>query len=805
MPLAQYNKMRRFGETPEPEGKLKSSKAKPLEFVIQKHHASRLHYDFRLELDGVLKSWAVPKGPSMNPKDRRLAMMVEDHPYEYRKFEGQIPEGNYGAGSVIIWDRGWYELHRETPSWPATLQEGLKKGDLKLTLHGQKLKGSFALIKTPQMGENAWLLIKHNDEYATKEDVTKLDKSVVSGRPVDAGELKLPDERSELPDAVKPMLATLAAEPFDNPDWLYEIKWDGYRAIGAWDGRKTQLYSRSGQDFSEKYAPINESLRDLKRPAVVDGEVVVVGGQGNSSFNLLQRYQKNGGQLLYYVFDILWCDGRDLTGLPLEDRKAVLEQILPADSIIRFSSHIKGRGQDFFKVAAKNKLEGIMAKNSRSKYRPGARTDDWLKIKTHLRQEAVICGFTEPRGSRKYLGALILGIYKGSRLKYVGHTNAGGQTENLKELRQNLEKLEIKESPFQEKFRPNAPVHWVRPKLLAEVSFAEWTPDGLMRQPIFKGIRADKDPKEVIVEKPKKIQPSKSKSVTSGRLELSHLNKVFWPEKGYTKGDLVDYYREVSKIMLPYIKNRPHNLLRQPNGYAGKSFFQKDVGDLPPEWVKTAKIYSESNQKEIDYLVCDSLDSLLYMVQLGCIEINPWNSRLSSLDKPDWAVLDLDPEDVPFHQVVEVANVVRRVTEELGIPTYPKTSGKTGIHVFIPLAAKYDYDQAKRFAEILAHLVHRRTDNITSLERSPSKRQRKIYIDFLQNRESQTLAAPYSVRPTPEATVSTPLEWAEITSKLKPTAFTIKTMPRRLEKTGDIWQPVLGKPVDITKVLRKLG
>jgi bifunctional non-homologous end joining protein LigD len=307
------------------------------------------------------------------------------------------------------------------------------------------------------------------------------------------------------------------------------------------------------------------------------------------------------------------------------------------------------------------------------------------------------------------------------------------------------------------------------------------------------------------VEKPKKIQPSKSKSVTSGRLELSHLDKVFWPEKGYTKGDLVDYYREVSKIMLPYIKNRPHNLLRQPNGYAGKSFFQKDVGDLPPEWVKTAKIYSESNQKEIDYLVCDSLDSLLYMVQLGCIEINPWNSRLSSLDKPDWAVLDLDPEDVPFHQVVEVANVVRRVTEELGIPTYPKTSGKTGIHVFIPLASKYDYDQAKRFAEILAHLVHRRTDNITSLERSPSKRQRKIYIDFLQNRESQTLAAPYSVRPTPEATVSTPLEWAEITSKLKPTAFTIKTMPRRLEKTGDIWQPVLGKPVDITKVLRKLG
>jgi bifunctional non-homologous end joining protein LigD len=289
------------------------------------------------------------------------------------------------------------------------------------------------------------------------------------------------------------------------------------------------------------------------------------------------------------------------------------------------------------------------------------------------------------------------------------------------------------------------------------------------------------------------------------RLIFSHLDKVFWPEKGYTKGDLVDYYRSVSEVMLPYILSRPHNLLRQPNGYKGKSFFQKDMGDLPPDWIKTVSIFSESNEKNIDYLVCDSLDSLLYMVQLGCIEINPWNSRVKTLDKPDWVVIDLDPEGVPFNQVVEVANVVRLVTEELGIPTYPKTSGKTGIHIFMPLNAKYDYEQAKKFGEILAHLVHRRTDNITSLERSPQKRQKKIYLDFLQNHQGQTLAAPYSVRPTADATVSTPLKWEELNSRLKPTAFTIKNILKRLDKVGDLWRPVLDRGIDIEKILEKIS
>jgi bifunctional non-homologous end joining protein LigD len=731
MALAEYNQKRRFNETPEPKGSLRKAAPKKLEFVIQKHHASRLHYDFRLELNGVLKSWAVPKGPSLNPKDRRLAMMVEDHPYEYRKFEGTIPQGNYGAGNVIIWDRGWYELDRQEESWPATLEEGLAKGELKFILHGEKLNGSFALIKTPRMGSNAWLLIKHRDKYSSEEDITQRDKSVISGRPVDPEEDNdadlLDSPKTKVPPSIKPMLATLTDQPFDDLEWIFEIKWDGYRAIGAWDGRQTQLYSRNGLDFSEKYPPVYEALRKLKKPAVIDGEVVVLDQDGRSRFELLQNYGKSGGRLAYLVFDILWLDGHDVTKLPLAERKTLLKSLIPSSNIIRYSDHIQKQGLAFYKSAQTENLEGIMAKQIRSTYKPGIRTDQWLKIKTHLRQEAIICGFTEPRGSRKYLGALILGLNIDNELRYVGHTSGGGSSAQLKQLRQNLDKVEVKEPPFKEKVRPNAPVHWVKPRLICEVSFSEWTRDGRMRQPIFKGLRTDKSAREVTMEKPKSNHRTAAKNE---KLLFSHLDKVFWPEKGYTKGDLIEYYRRIGPMMLPYLKDRPHSLLRQPNGYKGKSFFQKDVGDLPPDWIKTKRIFSESTEEYVNYLVCDSLDSLLYMAQLGCIEINPWNSRLKTLDKPDWAVIDLDPEDVPFYKVVEVANIVRLVTEELNIPTYPKTSGKTGIHIFMPLKAKYSYDQTKKFSELIARLVHQRTEDITSLERSPSKRQKKIYIDF---------------------------------------------------------------------------
>lgn len=826
MSLTKYKQKRRFADTPEPEGSVAPAHRK-LEFVVQKHHASRLHYDFRLELDGVLKSWAVPKGPPMNPADKRLAMMVEDHPYEYRKFEGIIPDGNYGAGKVIIWDNGSYELDRQQPDWPASLKEGLEKGELKFIMHGKKLKGSFALIKTPHMGENAWLLIKHKDKFATTKDITQQSKSVISGKEVDEigsdsakwsskqkSKLKIEDLVSDLPKSpmpryVKPMLATLTDRSFDDEEWLFEIKWDGYRAISSWDGKKAQLYSRNGNNFVQKYPAVAEALRKLRNKVVLDGEIVALDEQGRSNFGWLQNYGRgSNGQLAYYVFDILWCDGHDLTDSPLLQRKQILQKVIIDNSIIFFSDHIKARGVDFYKTAEKQKLEGIMAKNCVSKYRQDFRSKQWLKIKTHMRQEAVIGGFTEPKGSRQYIGALILGVYEADKLRYIGHTGGGIPPKLLPELRKQLQSLEQANSPFSDKFKPNAPVHWVKPKLLAEVSFSEWTEDGHMRQPIFAGLRSDIDPKQVVQEIPKEGEQvkkdSKKSAPSSAKLEFSHLDKVFFDKAGYTKGDLVDYYSQISQYILPYIKDRPHSLLRQPNGIDGESFFQKDMDHMPPKWIKTKPIYSESNQKNINYLVADTKDSLLYMVQLGCIEINPWNSKITHLDKPDWCVIDLDPEDISFEEVVKVANTVHQLCEELKIPSYPKTSGKTGVHIYIPLGAKYTYEQCKQFAQILANIIHERASKTTSIERSPKKRQQKIYVDFLQNRAGQTLAAPYSVRPTPAASVSTPLHWDEVHPKLSPDQFTIKNMSKRLDDVGDIWKPVLGKGINLTSVLKQL-
>jgi bifunctional non-homologous end joining protein LigD len=813
MSLTKYKQKRHFHETPEPSGRVKKAKAKQLEFVVQKHHASRLHYDLRLEMGGVLKSWAVPKGPSINPQDKRLAMMVEDHPYEYRKFEGVIPKGNYGAGNVIIWDRGTYEPREKTNDPEKTLLEQLEKGHLTFILHGQKLKGEFALIKSPHMGENAWLLVKKGDEFAADKDITEEEESVISGRKVDdlpADKIDLSGApKAPMPKNVKPMLATLTREAFDDPDWLFEIKWDGYRAIGAWDDKETELYSRNGKDFS-KYGEITEALRNLSHRAVLDGEIVVLDERGRAHFEWLQNYGRRAeGQLMYYVFDILWCDDHDLTGLDLKDRKTILKKIIPGVSPIRYSDHVEGKGVEFYQSAEHEHLEGIMAKKADSKYRQGYRSRQWLKIKTHLRQEAVIGGFTEPRGSRKHIGALILGVYEGDRLKYIGHTGGGIPTEQMPELRARLEKLERKTSPFAAKFKPNAPVHWVDPKLVAEVSFSEWTKEGHMRQPIFVGLRPDKDPKEVALEKPVPLKQAKENtedkpSGNRSRVEFTHLDKVFFPKYGYTKGDLVEYYTSVADYILPYIKDRPHSLLRQPNGINGQSFFQKDVDNMPPDWVKTVPIYSESNQKEINYLVADSLDSLLYMVQLGCIEINPWNSRVSRLDKPDWCVIDLDPEDIGFQEVIKVAKVVHGLCDELKVPHFPKTSGKTGIHIYIPLGAGYSYEQCKQFAQLLATLTHQRIPETTSLERSPKKRQHKIYIDYLQNRQGQTLAAPYSVRPTEEASVSTPLHWDEVSARLDPKKFTIKNTLARINKIGDIWQPVIGPGIDIKRILDSL-
>jgi len=503
--LGKYFRKRRFKETPEPKGSIKKGQSKQLAFVIQEHDATRLHYDFRLELDGVLKSWAIPKGPSLDPHERHLAVQTEDHPYDYRKFEGVIPEGNYGAGNVIIWDEGWYEPRTETDDPEKLLRKELKEGHLTFVMHGKKLKGEFALIKMEHANdENAWLLVKKTDEYASTKDVTKQDESVKSHKRVDdmGATNKLPDlskyPQKTAPWHVSPMLCTLVDEPFDDPDWIFEIKWDGYRAVGTKHTGDVTLYSRNGNDFLAKYPPVSEAMRDFKHDVIVDGEIVVVDDDGNAHFEWLQNWKRDQhGSLHYYIFDILWVDGHDVRTMPLVERKKILRGIFPKNDTLRYSDDIEAGGTKLFAEMQKRGMEGMVAKRADSPYREQDRGRDWLKIKTHLRQEVVIGGYTEPRGGRKYLGSLLVGVYDKGDFVYVGHSGGGIPDEQRKLLQEKLAKLERKTSPFSTVPKPNSTVHWVKPEVVCEMSFSEWTSEGYMRQPQFEGLRADKQAKNV--------------------------------------------------------------------------------------------------------------------------------------------------------------------------------------------------------------------------------------------------------------------------------------------------------------------
>lgn len=816
MGLAKYFSKRNFTKSPEPKGAVKHTPSKKLAFVVQEHHASSLHYDFRLEMDGVLKSWAIPKGPSMNPHDRHLAVMTEDHPYEYRTFEGTIPDGHYGAGNVIVWDEGSYEPRAETTDVQKTLLKELQDGHITFVLHGKKLQGEFALIKLHNTdNEKNWLLVKKGDEYASSNDITAQDQSVKSHRTVDELGGKAPSIASYAqkghPWHVKPMLAASADEPFNKEGWLFEIKWDGYRAIAAKSKNDVELYSRNGTDFTHKYAPIAEAVRTLKHDVILDGEVVVTDEHGQAHFEWLQNWSRDSrGSLQYFAFDILWCDGHDVRAMPLTERKALLAHVLPAGHpTLRYSDDIRTNGIALFNELRSRGGEGIVAKRSDSRYQEDARGTDWLKIKTTLRQEVVIGGYTEPRGGRKYLGSLLVGVYDNGKLIYTGHSGGGIPDEDRRLLVHKLQKLERATAPFSTEPHPNAPVHWVTPKLVCEMTFSEWTADGVMRHPQFKGLRGDKRPvdvhREAISHTPlaiKKTGQSK-KPPESLPFEFTHPDKVFFPAHKYTKKDLFDYYTSVAEYILPYIHDRPCSLLRMPHGVTGESFFQKNNEHLP-EWAPHADIFSESNNANLRWLLGSGLHALLYMVQLGCVEINPWNSRAANLEKPDWLVIDLDPEGVPFDAVIDVALVVKDVCDAWHIPTYPKTSGKTGLHVFVPLGAQYSYEQCKNLAHLLAMAVNARRPDITSLERMPEKRKHRIYLDYLQNREGQTLAAPYTVRPTKDATISTPLHWDEVKRGLQPADFTIRTIGKRLKTTGDIWQPVLGKGINLAATLRRI-
>jgi bifunctional non-homologous end joining protein LigD len=848
--LKRYHAKRRFDQTPEPRDTHQAIRG-PLRFVVQKHRATRLHYDLRLEVAGTLKSWAVPKGPSLNPEEKRLAIMVEDHPVDYLHFEGVIPQGNYGAGTMMVWDSGTYHVpgvsNRDQSE--RSIKDGLHEGHLRLVLHGRKLKGEFALIRTKQRQENAWLLFRKSGGKGSVHLTpgpsplgTPSDRSVASGRTMEEiaqglkprprrDDLSAIDldgaPRSTMPRNIDPMRAAPIARPFDHPDWLFEVKWDGYRAIAEVDAEKVRLYSRNQLSFEKRFSPIVDSLQHLGHQAVLDGEVVVLDDAGKPQFQLLQGYQKaRRGLLVYQVFDLLYLDGHDLRKLPLIRRKEILAQLLDDLPNVRLSEHIHEHGVAFFQAVSERGLEGIVAKEARSRYREGPRNPFWLKVKTHLRQEAVIGGFTEPQGSRQGIGSLVLGVYEGNELIYIGHAGSGFTEQSLADTRSRLDGLTQKTCPFKKRPVTNAPVHWVQPRLVCEVSFGAWSDDGQMRHPVFLGLREDKPASSVHREHLVSVDSILSNSpvppITANQppdtrvhpqptigghiVQLTNLDKVYWPKEGYTKGDLIRYYREVAPFVLPYLQDRPLSLHRHPNGIEGKSFFQKDMRrQPPPHWVQTIEITSESDGKQVQSALCQDEAALVYLANLGCIEFNPWNSRITALDKPDYVALDLDPENVAFEHVIEAAQAIHQVLEDAGVQSFCKTSGKRGLHVYVPFGARYHHEQAKQFAELIAHIVNVRLPSSTSLFRQPSGRQGRVYLDYIQNGKGKTLAAPYCVRPYPGATVSTPLKWREVRRGLDPARFTMRTLPRRLKTVGDLWQPILGPGMDLPAALRRLA
>ncbi|MFW0718420.1 DNA ligase D [Pedobacter sp. N23S346] len=891
MGLKQYESKRNFSKTAEPKAGKSKDKNK-LQFVIQKHDATRLHYDFRLEMDGVLKSWAVPKGPSTDPKNKRLAMMVEDHPFDYKDFEGTIPKGEYGGGTVIVWDEGTYEPIEEIKGKKAQEKHLLKQladGSVKIKLNGEKLKGEFALVKTKGMGENGWLLIKHKDDFASTKEITKQDKSVLSGKTISAMEktsemvwkdgkeqkvndskktvVKEPDAetigeqedvdvksilrkapKSAIPTAIKPMLATLVDEPFDDDAWQYEVKWDGYRALAFVNKGNVDLLSRNNKSFNDKFYPIYDLLSEWKINAVLDGEILVLNDKGISQFGALQNWRSEAdGELIFYVFDLLWHDGKNLMDLPLYQRQAILNDVLPSDDDrVRLGKVFKASGIDFFAAAEKMGLEGIIAKKTNSTYIPDRRSKDWLKIKISKRQEVVIAGFTKNEDTSKAFSSLLLGVYEKGKLQYVGKVGTGFSEQLQKAMIKQFEPLIIDKSPFDElpdvnkpsRFRPNPPkvkATWLKPELVCEVAFAEVTNDGVFRHPSFQGMREDKKAKDVIREEeiateevvaqqetepeqhreaikaPKQgerktlLNPKEQtqvRKVKGHELKFTNLSKIYWPEDKVTKRDMFNFYYQIADYILPYLKDRPQSLNRFPGGIHGKSFYQKDVKGKAPEWAKTFP-YENGDGEKKEYLVGTDESSLLWMASLGCIEMNPWFSRIQSPDHPDYCVIDLDPDKNTFDQVVEAALETKKILDAIDVPSYCKTSGSTGMHIYIPLNAKYTYDQSQMFAKLVVNLVHKQLPEYTSLERMISARKGKMYLDFLQNRPGATIAGPYSLRPKIGATVSMPLHWDEVKKGLKMKDFNIFNALDRLKVEGDIFKGVLGKGIDLKKAVNK--
>jgi len=888
MPLEEYAAKRRFEKTPEP-APSHIQRAAGNYFCVQRHDATRLHYDFRLEIDGVLKSWAVPKGPTLDPGAKHFAAHVEDHPIEYGDFEGNIPAGNYGAGSVMLWDYGAFELLGDTPG-----DAQIARGDLKFRLHGQKLSGEFALVHMKGRGKgNEWLIIKKRDASAVPDwDIEAHAYSALSGRTQEEIARNLPARKAKsktagaadrvwessrpakrtgtsaaaagkssratpsrkrpkldpgsiqgarkasMPDSIEPMKSTLVDQPPAGDDWLFEVKWDGVRAIAFLDHEEVRLQARSGLRCERQYPELAVIPHQVAAAqAILDGEIAVLDPSGVARFHLIQPRIANSDPnsvahlsrstpVVYFVFDLLYLDGYDLREVPLSQRRELLQTIVTEGPVMRISAAFPGAGKEMLAAARENKLEGIVAKHAASHYEP-RRSREWLKIKIVSEQEFVVGGFTEPQGARSYFGALVLGLYDEGDLHWVGNVGTGFDEKTLKALYARLKPLITDTCPFAERPKPDRGMTWVRPELVCQVKYGDWTQDRHLRAPVYQGLRNDVEPGRVALEEaqhedsaadPAAEAPAEGKELLGagekeavlkigGRtLKFTNLKKVFYPDEGYTKRDVLNYYNQVADLILPHLKDRPLSLKRYPNGIKEQFFFQKDAPESFAPWLRTEAIESDHNGgKLINYVFAEDRASLLYLVNLGCIDHNPWMSRTPHLDEPDFVLIDLDPQDCTFDLIVDAALMVKDILDKIGLKGYPKTTGGDGMHVYIPVEPGHSYEETRQFAELISRLVVKAAPDMYTTPRSVAKRQKnRVYFDYLQNGKSKTIAAPYVLRAYPGAPVATPLEWDEVRHGIEPSQFNITNAVGRFRKKGDLFAGVLKKPQRLDEALEKM-
>ncbi len=895
--LDEYAAKRAFDATPEPAPAPAPGEG-PLLFVVQMHAARQLHYDFRLECEGVLKSWAVPRGPSLNPSDKRLAVQTEDHPYDYASFEGVIPPKQYGAGEVIVWDCGvytpdedkkqhWYHDRAEAER---RIMEGLAKGKLSITLRGVKLKGSFALVRTSGDPKN-WLLIKHKDRFASESDITERNHSVLSGLAVEdlkalpvrrmpASQLVPSGKKEALPVKLLPMLAELRDAPFAGAGWMWEPKLDGYRVLAFIDDKEVKLRSRRGLDLTVSFPKLaGELAQQGVNGMVLDGEIVAFDASGRPSFAALQERVQlktereiaaadRATPTVFYCFDLLHFAGVDLRAAPYADRRRWLEQcVLPSPHVQVV--HAEENGEALYKAALASGFEGVIAKRKDSKYEAGKRSQAWLKIKPTRSAEFVVGGITKGKGSRAQLGALLLGYWDEGKLRYCGHVGSGFDDRTLAQVKARCEKLRTDVCPFAEKPELHSPTTWVRPELVAEVEFQQWTPDGMLRAPVFRRLRDDVDPKSVRRTEPRAAarptaeaaarfpdteidavlrqlenkKPALTIAVGRHALKLTHLDRVYWPadaalkQPAITKRDLLRYFAQVSPFMLTHLADRPLTMIRMPEGIGGERFYQKHWDPELPAFAKKITIFSEHKDERHDYLVCDNLAALLWLAQSGTLEFHVWHSRArpgpdaatqsadfssslaalegSILNYPDYVVFDIDPyiysgkeapgdepelNTVAFEKGKEVAFALRELLASMSLEAVVKTSGKTGLHVFVPIERTLDFDAARKVSEMVGrHLVRLHPKDVT-VEWSIPKRTGKIFMDYNMNVRGKTLNVAYSPRGAAGAPVSMPLTWEEL-AKAHPLDFRITNAAERLAQTGDRWREALTRKQSLERAL----